>query len=197
MSGFTRDALHYGDELIYEALQGKWRRYHRHCGCGQDWVEAHAIPAGFRVIRRRPGFVALAGPGLTEGVDEGQLTTNALWEAVVGTPGAQDWFEQVHVFERSPEELNRSTPQRRPARDLERRDRDAKARTEPITEAQARYLTSLATKISREAFDELYAAATKRSGSEQGQPREKTAVMIARLTKATARQLITLLTEQR
>lgn len=197
MSGFTRDVLHYGDELVYEALQGTWRRHHRHCGCGQDWVEAHAIPAGFRVIRRRPGFVALAGPGLTESVDEGQLTTNALWEAVVGTPGAQDWFEQVHVFERSPEELIRSTPQRRPARDLERRDRDAKARTEPITEAQARYLTSLAMKISREAFDELYSAATKGSGSEQGQPREKTAVMIARLTKATARQLITLLTERR
>ncbi len=197
MSGFTRDPLHYGDELVYEALQGKWRRYHQYCGCGQDWVEAHAIPAGFRVVRRRPGFVALVGPGLTEGVDEERLTTNALWEAVVGAPGGQDWFEQVHVFERSPEELDRSAPRRQPARDPERRDWEAKARKEPVTEAQARYLASLASKISRERFDELYAAAAQRSGIEQRQPEEKTAAMIARLTKATARQLITSLVEGR
>lgn len=197
MSGFTRDPLHYGDELVYEALQGKWLRYHQHCGCGQDWVEAHAIPAGFRVVRRRPGFVALIGPGLTEDVDEDRLTTNALWEAVVGAPGSQDWFEQVHVVDRSPEELDRRAPQRRAGHDSERRARDAKARAEPATEAQARYLTRLATKVSRDRFDELYAAATQRSGIEQRQPGEKTATMIARLTKATARQLITFVVEGR
>ena len=77
----------------------KWARYHARCGCGQDWVTAHAELAGFTVVRKG-GFVALVGPGLTEGVDEGKLTTNAVWQAVTGTPRRQDWSETVHVFER-------------------------------------------------------------------------------------------------
>ena len=104
MSGFTRDSKHYGDRLVYEALGSKWARYHAHCGCGQDWVTAHAEPAGFTVARKGCGFVALVGPGLTEGVDEEKLTTNALWQAVTGTPGTQDWYESVRVFERPAQE---------------------------------------------------------------------------------------------
>lgn len=196
MSGFARDALHYGDKLVYEALQGKWSRYHARCGCGQDWVQAHAIPAGFNVVRRRPGFVALVGPDLTEGVDEERLTTNALWTAVTGSPGTQDWFEQVHVFARGPEELNRAVPRRRPGGGFARRVRDDKIRTEPITEAQNRYLISLASKVSREIFDEAYGVVTDQSGIKPRQSGEKSAEMIARLTKATARHLITVLKEK-
>ncbi|MFE7216129.1 hypothetical protein ACFU93_40920 [Streptomyces sp. NPDC057611] len=33
---------------VYEPLESKWGRYHAtHCGCGQDWLTARAIPAGF------------------------------------------------------------------------------------------------------------------------------------------------------
>lgn len=79
MSGFTRDPHRYGNQLVYEALQLKWERYHDRCGCGLDWVEAHALPAGFVLVAQGPGWVALTGPGLTEQVDEEHLTTNALW----------------------------------------------------------------------------------------------------------------------
>ncbi|MBF6272893.1 MULTISPECIES: hypothetical protein [Nocardia] len=104
MSGFTRDTYHYGDKLVYEALHSKWDRYHStHCQCGQDWITAHAEPAGFTVVRSDSGFTSLTGPGLTEGVDESTLTANALWEAVTGKPGTQDWYEQVRVVDRSPE----------------------------------------------------------------------------------------------
>ena len=95
MSGFTRDPRRYGDLLVYEALQTKWARYHARCGCGLDWVEAHAIPAGFTVVDEGSGWVALTGPGLTEGVDETKLTANALWAAVTGTPGTQTWYEPI------------------------------------------------------------------------------------------------------
>ncbi|MBL1101801.1 hypothetical protein [Streptomyces coffeae] len=73
MSGFTRDTKYYGDRLVYEPLERKWAGYHaRHCGCGQDWLEAHAVPAGFTVIPRgKTGYYGLVGPGLTEGVDDG------------------------------------------------------------------------------------------------------------------------------
>ncbi|WP_344358168.1 hypothetical protein [Streptomyces gobitricini] len=99
MSGFTRDTKYYGDRLVYEPLESEWSRYHaNHCGCGQDWLTAHAVPAGFQVLPRgRTGYYALVGPGLTEGVDEEALTTNALWKAVTGTPGTQGWYETVHV----------------------------------------------------------------------------------------------------
>lgn len=97
MSGFTRGGR-YGDRLVYEALQSKWVRYHRHCTCGKDWVEAHAIPAGFTVVKAGNGWVGLVGPGLTEGVDEDKLTVNALWEAVTGRPGSQSWYEDVTLL---------------------------------------------------------------------------------------------------
>lgn len=97
MSGFTRGGR-YGDRLVYEALYSKWARYHRHCGCREDWVETHALPAGFTIVKEGSGWVALVGPGLTEGVDEKHLTANALWEAVTGRPGTQDWPERVVVL---------------------------------------------------------------------------------------------------
>ena len=94
-----RDTQHYGDRLAYEALGSKWRRYHdNHCGFGQNWVTVHAERAGFAVVRSGSGWVALTGPGLTEGVDESALTANALWEAVTGKPGTQDWYESVKVI---------------------------------------------------------------------------------------------------
>ena len=92
MSGFTHNPKRYGDRLVYEALMTKWRRHHdRHCGCGLDWVTAHAEPAGFTVLHHAGSWVALVGPGLTEDVDTSTLTTNALWEAVTGKPGNQTW----------------------------------------------------------------------------------------------------------
>src|SRR6266508_1201979 len=94
-----------GDRLVYEPLERKWAGYHaRHCGCGRDWLEAHAVPAGFTVIPRgKTGYYGLVGPGLTEGVDEEKLTANALWEAVTGKPGTQTWYESVHITCRSPQ----------------------------------------------------------------------------------------------
>jgi hypothetical protein len=109
MSGFTRDAKRYGDRLVYEALDSKWDRYHRaHCPgpqtdgsphqrarhCTGDWLD-HATAAGFEIVHEDSGYVAITGPGLTEKVDEAALTANALWEAVTGKPGQQDWFEPV------------------------------------------------------------------------------------------------------
>ncbi|WP_328398206.1 hypothetical protein OHS70_16610 [Streptomyces sp. NBC_00390] len=65
MSGFTRDTKDYGDRLVYEPLESKWGRYHAtHCGCGQDWLTVHPVPAGFTVIPRgKTGYYGLVGPG--------------------------------------------------------------------------------------------------------------------------------------
>jgi hypothetical protein len=41
-------------------------------------------------VRSGSGWVALTGPGMTEGVDESALTANALWEAVTGKP-SEGW----------------------------------------------------------------------------------------------------------
>ncbi|OXY99961.1 hypothetical protein BEK98_01835 [Streptomyces diastatochromogenes] len=70
MSGFARDPKHYGDRLEDEPLDSKWSCYHAmHCGCGQDWLTAHVIPAGFTVLPRgETGYYGLVGPGLTASV---------------------------------------------------------------------------------------------------------------------------------
>ncbi|MDT5024653.1 MAG: hypothetical protein QOE61_1079 [Micromonosporaceae bacterium] len=196
VSGFTRDSKHYGDHLVYEALGSKWSRYHARCGCGQDWVTAHAEQAGFTVVRRGSGFVALVGPGLTEGVDETKLTTNALWQAVTGTPGTQDWYETVRLFERSEHEDGESEKVRKTTSAADRaarRERDAAAKREPLTEAQLNYLRTLVTKVSRERFDDEFNSAIRGSTVKPRQPEEKTAQLIKRLTKSTARKLITAL----
>jgi hypothetical protein len=65
VSGFARDTRYYGDRLVYEPLESKWGRYHAiRCGCGQDWLTAHAIPAGFTILPRgKTGYHGLVDPG--------------------------------------------------------------------------------------------------------------------------------------
>ncbi|WP_245880834.1 DUF3072 domain-containing protein [Streptomyces zhaozhouensis] len=179
---------------MYAPLESKWSRYHaRHCGCGRDWLTAHAIPAGFTVLPRgNTGYYALVGPGLTERVDESALTTNALWEAVTGKPGTQTWYERVHVTCRSLEaEAARKAENERIYGP--RRERAAKAKTEPATAAQLKYLATLAEKAGRERFDAEFTKVVKGTGIEPRAPRERTATATKRLTKAAARNLISAL----
>jgi hypothetical protein len=191
VSGFARDTKYYGDRLVYEPLESKWSRYHAtHCGCGQDWLTAHAIPAGFTVLPRgQTGYYGLVGPGLTEGVDEETLTTDALWEAVTGQPGTQHWHESVHVTCRSEEaEAARKAENERVYGP--RRERAAKAKTEPATPAQLKYLTNLAEKVGKERFDAEFVKAVKGTDIKPRTPRERTSTASKRLTKAAARKLI-------
>ncbi|WP_406379313.1 hypothetical protein [Streptomyces sp. NBC_01618] len=194
MSGFARDPKYYGDRLVYEPLERKWAGYHaRHCGCGRDWLEAHAVPAGFTVIPRgKTGYYGLVGPGLTEGVDEEKLTADALWEAVTGKPGTQTWFEGVHITCRSPEseEARKEHYKQIYAPAQERRKQ---AKTEPATEAQVKYLTTLAEKVGKERFDAEFAKVIKGSDIAPRAPRQRCATAAKRLTKARARKLITAL----
>lgn len=195
MSGFTRDTRWYGDRLVYEALRGKWGRYHdRHCGCTEDWVNAHAVPAGFEVVRVGSGFVALTGPALTEEVDEQHLTANALWEAITGTPGA-GWPEEITVFDRS-EETDRDRRAANDAHHAPKRARAAAAKVEPATEAQLRYLRSLVAKVGLARFAEEFDSAIKGTTITAREPGERSTTMITRLTKAAARKLITALLER-
>lgn len=194
MSGFARDPKYYGDRLVYEPLESKWSRYHAtHCGCGQDWLEAHAIPAGFTVIPRgKSGYYGLVGPGLTEGVDEEALTANALWEAVTGKPGTQTWYEQVRITCRSPEaEAARKAENERVYGP--RRERAQKAKSEPATGAQVKYLTTLAEKVGNKRFDAEFAKVIKGSDIEPRAPRQRCSTAAKRLTKAKARTLISAL----
>ena len=202
MSGFTRDSRHYGDQLVYEALLSKWDRYHSRCGCGQDWVVVHAEPAGFRVVRSGNGFITLVGPGLTEGVDETALTTNALWKAVTGTPGEQDWHEAVRVIARTaPEELDPAAEKARKAVNVAlyaaKKAASEGTRTELLTAAQLSYLNSLVTRVSRERLDEQLTIAIKGNRVQPRQPGEKTQQMLERLTRDAARKLISALTGRR
>ncbi|MET7606379.1 hypothetical protein [Streptomyces avermitilis] len=194
MSGFARDPKYYGDRLVYEPLESKWSRYHAtHCGCGQDWLEAHAIPAGFTVIPRgKSGYYGLVGPGLTEGVDEEALTANALWEAVTGKPGTQTWYEQVRITCRSPEaEAARKAENERVYGP--RRERAQKAKSEPATDAQVKYLTTLAEKVGNKRFDAEFAKVIEGSDIEPRAPRQRCSTAAKRLTKAKARTLISAL----
>ncbi|MFI2189079.1 hypothetical protein [Streptomyces sioyaensis] len=196
MSGFTRDTKYYGDRLVYEPLESKWGRYHAtHCGCGEDWLTAHAIPAGFTVLPRgKTGYYGLVGPGLTEGIDEEKLTTNALWEAVTSTPGTQHWYETVRVVCRSEEaEAKRKAENERVYGP--RRERAAKAKKEPATPAQLKYLTSLAEKVGKERFDTDFIKAVKGTDIKPRAPRERTTTAAKRLTKAAARKLISALAD--
>ncbi|MFE9559248.1 hypothetical protein ACFYOD_38190 [Streptomyces sp. NPDC006703] len=198
MSGFARDPKYYGDRLVYEPLDSKWSRYHaQHCGCGENWLEAHALPAGFTMIPRgRTGYYGLVGPRLTEGVDEEALTANALWEAVTGKPGTQTWYESVRVTCRSPE----AEAARKAANDEhygrireESAKRKAAAQTDPLSPAQLRYLASLAEKAGQKRFDAEYAAAVQGTDIEPRRPRERSMTAVKRLTKAAATKLITAL----
>lgn len=191
MSGFTRDTKHYGDQLVYEALLSKWDRYHARCGCDQDWVTAHAEPAGFTVVRTGGGYVALVGPGLTQDVDESRLTANALWEAVTGQPGQQTWFEQVQVLDRSPEAEAEEAEYYREMRARSAAKKKA-AQREPATDAQRRYLTSLAKKDS-DLFDAELAKVLSKARLAPRSADEDIAGVLGRLTKDTARTLLTAL----
>jgi len=199
MSGFTRDPLHYGEHLVYEALVSRWSRYHQRCGCGRDWVAAHAVPAGLTVVRKGNGFVALTGPGLTEDVDESRLTSDVLWRAVTGTEAQQEWSEPVRVIDRpvlsAEQEQQRKTANR--ARYAEQRRRSAQAQVEPLTGPQRAYLENLVANVSRERFDDAVTQAIEGSSVAVPFPGEKTLDVIERLTKATARELITALKEER
>jgi hypothetical protein len=140
----------------------------------------------------KTGYYGLVGPGLTEGVDEEKLTANALWEAVTGKPGTQTWFEGVHITCRSPEsEAARKAENERIY--APRRERAEKAKTEPATPAQVKYLTMLAEKVGKERFDAEFAKVIKGSGIEPRTPRQRCATAAKRLTKARARKLITAL----
>jgi hypothetical protein len=133
MPGSTRDPKRYGDRLVYEALLSKWSCYHARCRCGGNWTTRHAEPAGFTLVRKGSGFIALAGPGLIGDVDEARLTTNAVWEAVTGEKGAQSWFEPVKVIERS----EKVEAERKAANDRvygQRRERAAATNTEPLSQ---------------------------------------------------------------
>ncbi len=191
MSGFTRDPRYYGDRLVYEALLSKWSRYHRtHCRCGNNWITHHVVPAGFIVVREGSGFVALAGPGLTDGVDETRLTTNALWEAVTGKPGAQDWFESVRIVDR-PVQLPAAAAAASRSPSRQRRRASSTNKTEPITAAQLQYLTRLITSVSRERFNAEFAAAINGTTIAPRGEEERTMQAVKRLTKHAARTLIT------
>lgn len=193
MSGFTRDTKRYGDRLVYEALGSKWGRYHgKHCGCGLNWVTAHAEPAGFTVVRQGNGWVALVGPGLTEGVDESTLTTNALWEAITGDPGAQDWYETVRITDRS-EAAETTRKAEHDAYWAERRERAEAAKKSPATEAQLKYLNTLVSRVGRERFDAEYNKTVKGTDIAARDANERTQQALRRLTKAAARKLITAL----
>ncbi|WP_285509604.1 hypothetical protein [Streptomyces sp. NBRC 13847] len=151
----------------------------------------HAEPAGFTVVKSGSGWVALAGPGLTEDVDESALTANALWEAVTGKPG-EGWVESVRVIDRR----ETAEAHRKAANDAayaDRRERAAKAKTEPATAAQLKYLNTLVAKAGRERFDAAYNKAVKGAGVAPRGAEEKTGQALGRLTKAAARKLITAL----
>lgn len=142
------------------------------------------------IPRGRTGYYGLVGPGLTEDVDEEKPTANALWEAVTGKPGAQTWYESVHVTCRTPEaEAARKAENERVYGP--RRERAVQAKTEPATEAQLKYLATLVDKVGKNRFDAEFANAVKGTGIEPRRPRERAATAVKRLTKAAARKLIT------
>lgn len=135
---------------------------------------------------------------LTEGVDEEALTTNALWKAVTGADGTQDWFETVRVLDRTAPakldpEAEKARKEANAAQYAQKRERSAAAKTEPLTEPQLKYLSSLATKVGRERFDEDFARARAGSTVEARMPEETTQQVVERLTKDVARKVITAL----
>ncbi|MEU4025732.1 hypothetical protein [Streptomyces anulatus] len=67
---------------------------------------------------------------------------------------------------------------------------------EPVTEAQVKYLTTLAEKVGKERFDAEFAKAIKGSDIAPRAPQQRCATAAKRLTKARARKLITALVGQ-
>ncbi len=130
-----------------------------------------------------PPTAAPAGPA---------INAAALWEAVTGKPGTQTWYESVHVTCRSPEsEAARKEHYEQIYAPAQERRKQAK--TKPATEAQVRYLTTLAERVGKERFDAEYAKAIKGSDIAPRAPRQRCATAAKRLTKTRARKLITAL----
>ena len=172
---------------MYELLESTWRRYHaHHCGCDQDWLSAHAEPAGFTVVRDGGGFLALIGPDLTEGVNESALTTDALWLAVTGKAGGGR-IAPVHTVDRSAA----AEAQRKADNDAHYqavRKRAAAAKVEPASAAQIRYLDNLAARVSRDQLQIEYGRAVKGAGIAPLESHDEPGPALARLTKAAARR---------
>ncbi|MGW0822567.1 hypothetical protein [Streptomyces sp. NPDC002845] len=75
-----------------------------------------------------------------------------------------------------------------------RRGRAAKAKTEPATAAQLKYLATLTEKAGREQFDAAFTEAVKGTSiTPRALPRERTATTAKRRTKTAARTLISAL----
>ncbi|MGW7671569.1 hypothetical protein ACWGJX_31270 [Streptomyces sp. NPDC054775] len=111
---------------------------------------------------------------MTEGVDGNALTTDALWEAVTGKPGTQDWYETVRVIDRGEQaEAERRAENHRVYG--ARRGRAAQAKREPATDKQTTYLNTLVSQVGRERFGTGVAS---RSAEEPAQ------AALVRLTKA-------------
>ncbi|MET8130288.1 hypothetical protein [Streptomyces sp. NPDC005231] len=119
------------------------------------------------------------------------LTANALWEAVTGKPG-EGWAETVHVMDRS-EASEKERKAEKDAAYADRRERAAQSKKDPATPAQLKYLNTLVAKAGRERFDTGFNKAVKGTGVAQRGTDEKTGQVLGRLTKATARNLITTL----
>lgn len=200
MSGFTRDPKYYGDQLVYEALYSKWRRYHSHCSCNEDWLTAHAEQAGFKVVRKGSGFVALVGKGLTVDVNEERLTANALWEAVTGLEGTQDWFERIVTVDRSPEvEAVRKAENDKYYSELRERSRTAKqaSRNNTITPNQISYLRDLANIAEVSVFKKAFKRSVQDTIVKTMGRDESLEKSIERLDKLTASKLIAELTNEK
>lgn len=92
---------------------------------------------------------------------------------MTGKPGAQiwTWYESVHITCRSPEAeaAHKAENERIYA---PRRERAEKAKPEPATEAQVKYLTTLAEKVGKERFDAEFAKVIKGSDIAPRAPRE-------------------------
>ncbi|MFC9429601.1 hypothetical protein [Streptomyces sp. NPDC056987] len=72
-------------------------------------------------------------------------------------------------------------------------ERRKQAKTDPATEAQVKYLTTLAEKFGKERFDAEFIKVIKDSDIAPRAPRQRCATAARRLTRARARKLITAL----
>lgn len=189
-----------GSRLVYEALTRKWGRYHdRHCGCGHDWVTAHAEPAGLSVVGGGSGFVVLVGPGLTEPIgDTSIVTENVLWTALTGKPGA-DWAQTADVTVPAPAPPSSAAlAAQKAATDAAwskeraaRNARTAAARTEPASDKQVAYLLKLVEQVGHDRFDEAFNYAVQGTTVEPRCSQERPQAALGRLTRQAARKLIT------
>jgi hypothetical protein len=159
--------------------------------CEEDRLSAHAEPAGFMVVRDGGGFVALTGPGLTEGVNESPLTTDALWLVVTGKPGeggSSPSTPSTAVPPQRPCATPTTTPTTRSCG-----SEPPGPKIEPASAAQTRYLDNLTARVSRDQLQTEYDRAVKGTGIAPLQTNEEPGPALRQLTKAAARRLNTAL----